>query len=570
MDFPSQHTRPTTGSPIAGCFAHLRALPPGDKLIALVLAGALGILLIAGLYALERQFLVEVPAYGGSLVEGSVGAPRFVNPLLAISDADRALAALTFAGLMGYDAEGRLVPVLAESYEVSEDGTAYTFRLRENLRFSDGKPLTSEDVAFTVARARDPQLRSPRAADFANVAVEAVDARTVRFALREAEPSFPASLTLGILPAHVWRAVSSEQFPFAPQMIEPVGAGPFKVARVARGKDGSVARYGLERFDGYALGKPYLARITFVYFADTEALREAVARGRVESAFGVPGEHALRVPYSRVFGVFFNQGENAAFMRAEVRRALSVALERDRIVAEALGGYALPVFGPVPPSLLTEGRASDPAGGEDRLAEARRILTAGGWTFDEEAGVWKHESAGTLAFTLSTGNAPELRALAEELRKEWQALSVPVALEFSSANDLMLRSIRPREYEALLYGMVIGKSEDLYAFWHSSQRNDPGLNIARYTNRSVDDLLERLRGNPDETERQTLLSRLDAAIAAEYPAAFTHAPEFLYALPRDLRGVVLGAVSAPADRFLTAAFWYRDTELVWPAFANDR
>lgn len=542
-------------------------LAPGDRVIAGALLALLGFLLLAGLYAIERQFLVEVPSRGGSLTEGVSGHPRFINPLLALSDADRDMTVLTYAGLMGYGKDGGLVPVLAESYEVSEDGKTYTFVLRDNIRFSDGTPVTAEDVVFTVQKAQDPGLLSPRLADWANIAVRTQDARTVVFTLPQAYAPFLEDATLGILPAHIWRNVSNEQFPFSPYMEKPVGAGPFTATAVRRDKDGVIERYELAAFDQYALGRPYLSRLSFVFFDTDEELAKAYGRGSVESAQGVASADALSAPYSRVFGVFWNASKNPAFARIEVRRALSVALDRDALVDDVLGGYGAAAEGPVPPGLLGSTEHDHDHG--DPIAEAADILESYDWTYDVETRAWVHEDAGTLSVTLSTSNVPELRAIADHVREDWERLGIETTIEFHEPSELVASVIRPRNYDALLFGMVVGRDQDLFAFWHSSQRNDPGLNVSLYANREVDDLLEKIRTEQDPAQLASDLEELNGLVAADYPAAFTHAPTFLYAIPEDLHGVALGSVAEPSDRFLSIAFWYRHTQAVWPIFAGD-
>lgn len=551
-------------------FAHIDRLSPGDKAI----AGALGALVVVlglfGIYALERAFLIEVPSQGGSLVEGALGSPRFINPLLALSDTDRDLVALTYAGLMGRAPDGTLIPVLAESYEISEDGKTYTFRLRENARFSDGSPVTAEDIAFTVRKAQDPGLKSPRLSDWANIHVETIDARTIQFTLPRAYGFFLEDTTMGILPARIWREVSNEEFPFSPYMTNPIGAGPFEPGNVKRDKDGVIEEYELRASDRYVLGRPYLDTIDFVFFAQEEDLARAYRSGRVESAYGVPDPDAIRAPYSRIFGVFFNHNQNPLFARAEVRRALSMGIDRTGISEEVLGGYATPIYGPVPPgsgiaSFVPEREYDDPT------AEATRILEASGWEYDGEARIWRHEGEGLeLAITVKTSNVAELRAIAERISLDWERLGVPVSLEFYEPGDLAQNVIRPRRYEALLFGMVVGRDRDLFAFWHSSERNDPGLNIAMYTNSSVDDLLEDMRVVSDPAGVAEDLARIDELVAEDYPAAFTHAPDFLYAVPEDLYGIEFRQVASPSDRFQGAAEWYRHTEFVWPFLADSR
>ena len=543
--------------------SHIHSLSAGDKLVAYALGALVVIFSVLGLYALERSFLVEIPSEGGSLTEGVLGSPRFVNPLLAISDTDRDLVALTFAGLMGRQSDGTLIPVVAESYVVSEDGKNYTFVIREKARFSDGTPITAEDIVFTVKKAQDPGLKSPRLSDWAGITVESIDARTVRFTLPNAYAPFLEDTTLGIIPAHIFRDVTNEEFPFSSYMAEPVGSGAFAVEDIERDKNGVIREYRIKANKYFALGRPHLDRIRFVIFSEADELARAYRTGRIESAYGVPDEHAIRAPYSRIFGVFFNQNRNPLFARIEVREALSKALDRERLATETLSGYATPILGPLPPS------RDDvwPTLPQDPLAEARAVLEDGGWTFDDETRTWKDEGT-ELTVTIRTSNVPELRALAEQVQNDWETLGVPVTLEFYEPGDLAQNVIRPREYEALLFGMVIGRDRDLYAFWHSSERNDPGLNIAMYTNSSVDELLERAREEQDPVEAEADRARVEALIAEEYPAVFTHAPDFLYAVPENLSGITFKEVTSPSDRFQGAYAWYRQTEWVWPIFAE--
>jgi peptide/nickel transport system substrate-binding protein len=549
---------------------YLEGLRPSDRLIAYALGLLTLILALSGIYALERLFLTEVPSYGGTLREGMLGSPRFVNPLLAISDTDRDLASLTYAGLMGHDNKGNLVPVLAESYEISEDGKIYTFRLRDGIRFSDGTPITAEDIVFTVRKAQDPGLKSPRLSDWAGIAVESLDAKTVQFTLPKAYSFFLEDTTLGILPTHIWREVSNEEFAFSPYMSEPVGAGAFLVSDIDRNNDGIVTEYVLHANEDYALGKPYLSQIRFAFFTQEADLARALRSGRVESAYGIPDPDALRAPYSRVFGVFFNHNQNPLFARLEVRKALSIALDRNELAREVLGGYATPVWGPLPPQSGVD--AVVPVQVEaDPIAEAARILEASDWVYDSESRLWVNEDEGLeLSVTIKTSNVDELRAIAEEVKKDWNKLGVPVSIEFYEPSDLVASVIRPRKYEALLFGMVIGQDKDLFAFWHSSERNDPGLNIAMYTNSSVDGLLEKIRSESNPDDIATDLARVNELISEDYPAAFTHAPDFLYKIPPTLHGVRISQVASPLDRFHGVSDWYRHTEFVWPWFRGER
>src|SRR5690606_4288812 len=117
----------------------------------------------------------------------------------------------------------------------------------------------------------------------------------------------------------------------------------------------------------------------------------------------------------------------------------------------------------------------------------------GGWTLNEETNVWEKQTKDgdiVLHFSLSVPDVPELKAVAELLKNDWAEIGVSVEIRIFESSDLNQNVIRPRRYDALLFGEVVGRESDLFAFWHSSQRNDPGLNIALYTNARADRLLE--------------------------------------------------------------------------------
>lgn len=546
---------------------YVRALPPGDKAIAFALGALVTAASLCSLYALERSFLVTEPAYGGTLVEGTVGSPRFVNPLLALSDSDRDLVALTYAGLMGEDSSGNLVPVLADGYTVSADGKTYTFTLRQDAEFSDGTPVTASDVVYTIQKAQDPGLKSPEYANWTGVAVSAPDARTVVFTLNKPYAPFLENTTLGILPARLWQGVSDDEFPFSDLNTKPVGAGPFAAGTVTRDASGIIQSYTVTANKHYALGRPYLDGIRFVFYAEESDLADALKNGSVGSAYGVPSAHALQSPYSRVFGVFFNANENPVFAHKEVREALSLALDRAYIADTVLGGYATPLAGPVPPG---SGAEETPVPAVS-LADAAKALEDAGWTYDTENRAWTlAKTKETLSVTLKTSNVPELKAVATAVKSEWEALGVPVDVELYEPGDLTQNVIRPRDYGALLFGMVVGRDRDLYAFWDSKEMKDPGLNIAMYSNPKVDALLEKARTESDSAAVTDDLGQIESLVAADYPAAFTHAPDFLYTVPAELRGVALPQITAPSDRFASVANWYLRTEAVWPVFARSK
>lgn len=561
----------------------LGALGRGGR--ALFLFFAVLLVLSSGglLYLLQSSLTVSVPARGGSLTEGIIGSPRFINPILAISDADRDLTALVYSGLLRATPEGGYQPDLAESYETSPDGKTYTFVLRDGVTFHDGTVVTAGDVAYTVQKAQDPALKSPLRANWDGVGVEAVDERTVRFTLKSAYAPFIENLTLGILPKSRWEGVSDEEFPFSELDAEPVGSGPYRVDSISRTSSGIPSIYVLKSFGRYALGEPYLATLTVRFYQSESALTTALNRGEVDSASGIspnnlkdlPQEDVRTSPLNRVFAVFFNQNQSALLRDKTVRAALDRSVNRQELVDEVLQGYGTPLTVPVPPTLLGASGAYTQASSTAELSQAARAtLLAAGWVDGPDGVLQKTTGKGasaqttTLEFNLATANVPELRAAAEYLRAAWESIGARVNVQIFEAGDLSQNVIRPRRYDALLFGEVVGRELDLFAFWHSSQRNDPGLNIAGYANANADKALESLRTTGDGAQRTQHLNTFLTELSKDIPATFLYAPDFVYSVPNEIAGVDLGFIETPSDRFLSVAEWHREVDRVWPFFAT--
>ncbi len=579
----------------------LRALTPGERLVLYGLTVILGFSTLALLAGLNSAVSVSVPSSGGELIEGEVGPARFINPILTLSQPDEDLTELVYSGLTRALPSG-IVPDLADRYTISEDGMTYTFTLRSNATFHDGTPVTADDVLFTIAAAQNPDIKSPRRADWEGVQVSSPDPHTVVFKLAHAYAPFIENTTLGILPKHVWQNVSAEEFPFNPANTHPVGSGPYRIESVSTDETGSATRYQLTPFSKFTLGYAYLERITFIFYPNQEALLRAFDAGQVDAIAGItPSDLAAlkrsdfnfaHVALPRVFGVFFNQSNAPVLADASVRAALEAAIDKQDIVDTVLGGYGAVLDGPIPPGVIGTTIPGTPIlferkeGGANATSTpsaaatdaARSILTRGGWTFDEATKVWKKKSSGggsasggklTLSFTIATADEPELVATVNALAAAWRAAGIVVTVQVYPLSELNVSVIRPRQYDAILFGEVVGRTADLFAFWHSSQRNDPGLNLALYTNLRADSLLTQARATTDQKQREKLYTQFASTVAKDDPALFLYAPDFIYVVPSSLRGVELGALTTPSERFLNVYQWYTDTEEVWSIFSRD-
>ncbi|GMU74280.1 MAG: hypothetical protein AMXMBFR44_4770 [Candidatus Campbellbacteria bacterium] len=538
----------------------------------LVVLAAIAVVSLSWMLLLwHGKLTVVVPAPGGTLHEGIVGTPRFINPLLAQTDADRDLTILMYAGLMRALPGGELIPDLAESYSVSDDKTVYTFTLRPELYFHDNTPLTARDVVFTVKSAQDPRIGSLRAGTWDGVTVEAQGARTVVFTLSRPYAGFLNNTTLGIMPQHIWEDIAAEDFRGSTFNERPVGSGPFALERI-RENDGVVTNYLLRPFKRYGLGEPYLSRIFLHIFGNEREMLDAYADGDIDAFRGTDpysmqqfiedAEAVKRYPLPRTFGVFFNYNHNDIFTDQAVRKALSYAVNRDEIIENVLGGFGTPITTPLPPHLYSA--TATPAKTVD---DARALLENSGWTRDAETGVYTKKSM-ELSFSIKTVNSPALKLAAELLQKQWNDLGASVSVELFDLAALNQSVIRTRDYDALLFGQVLSREGDLYPFWHSSQRNDPGLNVALYTNASADATLEKLRTTLSHDERTALYGSFLDEWQSDIPSLFLYVPDMVYVLPKNILGVYEGSVQEPSERFLDAHTWYVNTQRIFTFLVN--
>ncbi len=532
-------------------------------LLAAFLAGSTLVMVIQ----IRSAFLTSVPRSGGELVEGIVGTPRFINPVIARSEADKDLSALVYSGLMRPRSDGTLIPDLAESYTVSPDATLYTFILRNDLVFHDGTPITADDIVYTISVIQNPLIGSPLLRAWEGITAKAVDSHTVTFKLGKPYAHFIDNTTIGILPRHIWQETNEETFSVSSKNVEPVGSGPFRVDTIERDDAGVPIAYHLERFSEFALGEAYLERITFRMYGNEKDVFEAYEKGVVTSFKDVSplnartlADQGARVEVytlPRVFALFFNQNHNEIFADHAVREALSVAVNRKNIIDEVLYGYGVPITGPLPPPFKHVTESQKETG---TIRQAQQILENAGWEKGSD-GVYTNGTQ-RLSFSIATTNASELRATGEILERVFDAIGADATLEVFDLGSLHQDIIRPRSYDALLFGQVVGRAGDLFPFWHSSQRNDPGLNTALYTNITVDDILGDIRTTLDTVKREELYASLDKEIQADIPALFLYSPDLLYVLPADLKGVAVGSIDESSERFMSVYEWHTGTRNV--------
>ncbi|MDO8728972.1 MAG: ABC transporter substrate-binding protein [bacterium] len=541
------------------------------------------VFLLSGFFLLWKvsdAYLIEIPIRGGTLTEGVVGNPRFINPVLAISEADKNLTTLIYSGLLRITPQGEIENDLADSVIISDNRQIYTVHIDKDARFHDGIPISADDVIFTIQKINDPSIKSPKRGNWDGIVVEKIDEKTVSFTIKQAYTPFIYNLTVGILPKHIWKNVSDDEFSFSQFNTLPIGSGAYKVEKVERNSGGIPNLYKLIPFEKASSKAPFIKNLIFKFYPSETMLIEAYNAREVESIGGISPEkifelktnnpHVISSPLPRVFAVFFNQNQSKVLFNKEVRQALDLVSPKEEIVTNILGGYATVINGPIPAGIYSWSNIKEAKLTlEEKLDKAKTLLTKAGWQPNLETGILEKKStSGTmvLSFSISTGDAPELQEVARELVAAWQKLGAKIEILVFEIGDLNQNVIRSRNFDALLFGEVVGRDRDLYPFWHSSQRKDPGLNIALYTNSQADKYLENARDTNDSEVIEKNYQAFAKEIESDMPAVFLYTPSFLYVVPEKIKAVNLDSLTISQDRFLSITDWYIETDKVWTIF----
>jgi peptide/nickel transport system substrate-binding protein len=532
---------------------------------------------------LNASLMTTMPKKGGDFSEGIIGSPRFVNPVLATTSVDKDLTSLVYSGLMRKNEEGKLVLDLAENLEISEDGLEYTFTLKDKIYFHNNEKVTVDDIIFTLEQVKDPNTNGPWKGNWSGVGIEKIDEKTIKFSLKKAYAPFLENTTLGILPKSLWENQAIE---LNPANEKAVGSGPYKVKKINKKSSGVVESYELTSFSKFSLGTPYIKNITFKFYTNEEDLIKALRGGSVDQISSISYENTsvlAEKDYSiktgtlpRIFALFFNQNSNKIFTEKNIIEAINLAVDKNKIVEEVLYGYGKSIDELVLPNLISYEKieSDQKSSQEESVNKAEEILDREGWAKNDDGILEKKITENgkrktiNLNFSLSTSNTPELMEIAEMIKKDLENIGMIVEIKTFEVGNLSQMVIRPRKYDALLFGQIIKDEADLYAFWHSSQRNDPGLNIAMYTNSKVDKILEDILGTLDKEERENKYMQFGEELRKDTPVVFLYSPNFIYVLSKDIKGFNIGNIIDSQERFTNVYKWYINEEKVWKIFAS--
>jgi peptide/nickel transport system substrate-binding protein len=539
-------------------------------LVVLVAVGIVAVLLLSQQTPSITGSILPQPEQGGVYTEGLVGSLGRLNPLLDWNNsADRDVDRLLFSGLVRFDERGLPQKDLAEAWGVAQDGTVYNFSIRPNAVWHDGKPVTSDDVIFTIDRMKSAGSLYPQDVKdlWGKIEVTKLNDKTLKFQLPEPFVPFMDYLTFGVLPKHLLETVPPEQMATADFDISPIGSGPYQFDHLLI-DNGQITGVVLTVSPTYYGTAPFIEQVVFRYYPTSKEALDAYRQGDVLSVSQITPDvlgaaleepnlsvYTSRMPQESFVLLNLNNTEVPFFQEAKVRRALMLAINRPYIINSFLQGQAIVADGAILPNSWayydgTEHFQYDPETSVSLLKGEGYVLPAGGGDVREKEGT-------KLSFTMLHPDDATHTKIAETIRDEWATIGVQVQLQAVPYDKLVLDSLASRAYQAALVDLNLSRTPDPdpYPFWHQAEAAG-GQNYAQWDNRAASEYLEQARVTADYTLRAKLYRNFQVVFAKELPALPLFVPVYTYGVDSQVKGVQVGALYEPSDRLATFTNWY--------------
>ena len=306
------------------------------------------------------------------------------------------------------------------------------------------------------------------------------------------------------------------------------------------------------------------------FYDSEDELIEAYNKNEVSGVSSVSPQNLAKIKFKkrlnlmnlkmpRYFAVFFNQNQSSILSDKNVRLAINYGVSKENIISQVLSGNGAVVDSPM------IGEVIDMPNGVKRYEynpeRALKLLAEAGWGNPDEKGILAKKEA-RLNLKLTTSPWPELTATANILKEQLLKIGINLDIEVLPTPALQ-QAIKDRNYQMLLFGEILTPDSDPFSLWHSSQKKDPGLNLALYDNKTADTILEEARQTLNPLERMKKYDDFQKIVIDDMPAVFLYNPFYVYGQSRRIKGYETKIISTPADRFSGITDWYVETERVW-------
>ena len=484
---------------------------------------------------------------GGTYTEATLGKVASLNPLFAATSSEKVLSKLMFASLAAPDYSGHIGPALASSITVDDTGKIWTVKLRENLKWSDGAPITNQDVLYTVKIIQSTSISTNYSSNLSGVKVAEENSNLI-FTLPAAYANFSSALNFPILPSHILADVSAEQLLESVFSTTPVTSGAFSYnASQNVGTNGEKIIY-LNKNPGYYGGEPYLDSFVVHAYLTLGDILEAINNGSATATAELLPTDADLVDSSLIerqtalsAGVyaFFNT-KQGVLSNKTIRKALQKGIDMESLRAPLGEEQSLDY-----PLLASQ-------------VDIKKYPPLPEYDPDYAKDIIKKADLGENSIVqIATTEAGYFPSLAENLKYQLEQLGLKAEIKmYSPGQEFLLNVIRPRNYDILIYEIELGADPDLFAYYHSSQANESGLNLSNYTNGIASDLLLAARSTIDPTLRAAKYGSFLEQWLDDVPALGIYQVNLSYYVGKNIRTFSEDdrLVSA-VDRFVDVGYW---------------
>lgn len=486
---------------------------------------------------------------GGTYTEATLGEVSSLNPLFATTSSEKTLSKLMFATLSAVDYSGHIGIGLAKSITPSENGKVWTVKLRDNLKWSDGEPITNGDVIFTAGLIKNPAVNSVYGSNLARVGVAENENGEIVFSLPSEYADFMTALNFPIVPKHILGDIDPKKIIEHQFSNAPVTSGAFTFNAMQSELNSKEKVFYLSSNPDYYKGATLLNSFAVHTYESKDKIIAALNSGVVTGTAELSGAEAGQVSKSKFNTknsslnagafMFFNLSRDSV-SNVAVRQAIRQGINLNEIRAEAPDALAMDY--PLLPSQIT-------------LSEYPEIP---GYNFDEAKAKVQELSGGEkIHLDLAALNSGYLPKVAEKVKSELENLGFMVDLTIYEENqDFVNNVISKRGYDILIYSIELGATPDLIPYYHSSQASSAGLNLSNYRNALVDDLLLGARSILDEELTAKKYEAFLGYWAEDVPAIGLYQPNLTYYYNKNVRVFSENVKLATAlDRFVDVNSW---------------
>ena len=518
----------------------------------------------------RSSFTTMTYASGGSYSEGVLGPLENLNPIFAKTSAEKSAAKLLFSSLYRYDSTGNIKTDLADGVKVNDKETEYTVKLKKNLKWSDGHDLTINDVIFTLKLLANPEVGA-EISGWRSIKFEKASEDSVKFILPASYSPFVHALTFPIVPEHALKDVKPSNLREHDFNKAPISSGPFAFRLLQNvTSDGSKKVLYLQSNGNYYGGTTKLDRLQlYVYPTQDDivkSLRTREITGTPELIYSdqwaeVKSMYAAE-SHSLNNGVYALFNNNSQFLQSNpIRQALALSVDTGKL-RQSLSLSTEELSGPILNKFL--GKSSQPLGYDTK--KAKSLLDAEGWKVIDNARQKENVKLKLNMVVLKNNNYEKA---AQYLAQVWRnELNIEVDVKVIDPNDasqnILQTILQPRNFDVLIYELSLGGDPDVYAYWHSSQATNNGLNFSNYNNAVADDALESGRSKLSLKQRSDRYEKFANTWKTDAPAIALYQPKFDYIHIRSVR--VLDEkteVVNPVDRYVDVQYWAAEKQSVY-------